>query len=135
MAAGVSAGLTPSQGRRFGVTVGAAFLLLAAVSWWRDHQNATSVLGGLGAALALAGLIIPTYLGPVERVWMRLAHTISKITTPIVMGAMYVLVLTPVGWLRRTLGGNPLVHGQQGAGFWRPRPEGARRSGSLRRQF
>ncbi len=28
---------------------------------------------------------------------MRLAHAISKVTTPIVMGVMYLLVLTPFG--------------------------------------
>ncbi len=41
---------------------------------------------------------------------MELAHLISKVTTPIVMGVMYLLVLTPVGLLRRTFGGNPMVH-------------------------
>ena len=135
MAAGVSAGLTPSQGRRFGTTVGGAFLVLAAVAWWRGHQYTTSVLAGLGAALTLAGLVVPTRLGPVERAWMRLARAISSVTTPIVMGVLYLAVLTPVGWLRRTLGGNPLVHREQGASFWRARPAGTARSGNLKRQF
>jgi hypothetical protein len=127
--------LTRSQGRRFGVTVGGAFLLLAAVVWWRGNDTAMTVFGLLGATLGLAGLVIPRHLGPVERAWMALAHAMSKVTTPVVMGAMYLLVLLPIGWLRRTLGGNPLVHRQEGTGFWRARPQGRRRSMSLRRQF
>jgi hypothetical protein len=41
--------LTAAQGRRFGLTVGAAFLVIAAIVWWRERPTATMVLGGLGA--------------------------------------------------------------------------------------
>lgn len=134
MAAGVPARLTAAQGRRFGLTVGGAFLLFAAIAWWRGHPTTTTVLGSLGGALAVAGLVIPTLLGPVERGWMKLAHLMSKVTTPIVMGVMYLLVLTPVGLLRRTFGGNPMVHTPEGGSYWKSRPKG-RRSGNLSRQF
>lgn len=134
MAAGIPARLTSAQGRRFGLTVGGAFLVFAAIAWWRGHPTTTTVLGTLGGTLSLAGLIIPTYLDPVERAWMQLAHLISKVTTPIVMGLMYIAVLTPIGLLRRTLGANPLVHKERASSYWRSRPEG-QRAGNLRRQF
>jgi hypothetical protein len=134
MAAGVPARLTAAQGRRFGLTVGGAFLVFAAIAWWRGHPTTTNVLATLGGVLTVAGLIIPTYLGPVERAWMKLAHVISKVTTPIVMGVMYLLVLTPVGFLRRLFGGNPMVHVAQNASYWKSRPEG-RRAGNLMRQY
>ena len=134
MAAGVPARLTPAQGRRFGLTVGGAFLVFASIAWWRNHPTTTSALGILGGALMLAGLLAPTYLGPVERTWMRLAHLISMVTTPIVMGVMYLVVLTPVGLARRLLGGNPMVHEAHHGSYWKPRPEG-KRSGDLTRQF
>jgi hypothetical protein len=127
--------LTAAQGRRFGLTVGSAFLLFAAIAWWRGHPITTTVLGTPGVLLALAGLAVPTRLGPVERAWMALAHVISRVTTPLVMGLMYLVVMTPVGVLRRAIGGNPLVHAEQASSFWRPRPAGARRSVSLKRQF
>jgi hypothetical protein len=134
MAAGVSARLTAAQGRRFGLTVGAAFLVFAALAWWRDHPTPSAILGSLGAALCVAGLVVPTHLGPVERAWMALAHYISKVTTPIVMGAMYVLVLTPAGLLRRRFGRNPMVHAAHNDSYWQSRPEG-KRAGNLTRQF
>lgn len=134
MEAGIPTGLTAAQGRRFGLTVGAAFVAIAAFVWWRGHLKTAAVLGGLGGALSLAGLVIPRQLGPVERGWMRLAHAISKITTPVVMGAMYLLVLTPIGAVRRILGGNPLVHQPGDTGFWKSRPPGRSR-GKLTRQF
>jgi hypothetical protein len=127
--------LTAAQGRRFGLTVGGAFVVLAGIAWWRGHPTVTAVLGGLGGVLALSGLVIPTQLGPVERAWMALARAISKVTTPVVMAVMYLIVLLPVGVLRRGLGGNPLVHAEQDHSYWRGRAAGARRSASMRRQF
>jgi Saxitoxin biosynthesis operon protein SxtJ len=134
MAERIPARLTAAAGRRFGTTVGLAFSVLAAIAWWRGHPTTTTILGGLGGTLLVAGLVIPTYLGPVERAWMGLAHAISKVTTPIVMGAMYLLVFTPVGWIRRITGGNPMVHAEVDHSYWRSRAEGARRS-SLERQY
>ena len=135
MAKGIRSRLTASEGRRFGLTVGAAFVVLAGIAWWRDHPTASTMLASLGGALILAGLIVPTHLRPVERGWMALAHAISKVTTPIVMGVMYLLVLTPVGFVRCRFGGNPLVHAQVDRSYWRARPEGSRRSRTLSRQF
>ena len=66
---------------------------------------------------------------------MALAHAISKVTTPIVMGVMYLGVLTPVGLLRRAFASNPMVHAPSKRGFWRERPADARRSRSMLRQF
>lgn len=134
MAAGVPARLTAAQGRRFGLTVGGAFLALATIAWWRSHPTTASVLAALGGVLCGAGLVIPTFLGPVERAWMKVAHLISKVTTPVVMGVMYLLVLTPVGLLRRMVGGNPMVHTAHDASYWKSRPEG-RRAGNLSRQY
>ena len=134
MAAGIPARLTAAEGRRFGLTVGGAFLAFAGIAYWRGHPTATNVLGILGALLSVAGLVIPTYLGPVERGWMRLAHLISKVTTPIVMGVMYLVVITPVGLLRRMFGGNPMVHQPEDHSYWHSRPEG-QRAGNLERQF
>jgi hypothetical protein len=135
MAARVSARLTAREGRRFGLTVGGAFLFLAGITWWRGHPTPTVVLGLLGGSLALAAVVLPTRLGPVERAWMALAHAISRVTTPIVMAVMYFAVLTPVGLLRRGFAPNPVRHEAGAAGFWKQRPVGSRRSGSLERQF
>ena len=60
MAAGVPARLTPAQGRRFGLTVGGAFLLLAAIAWWRGLPAITTILGvAMGLAIGI-GVSLPT---------------------------------------------------------------------------
>ena len=135
MESAAPARLTPKQGRSFGLTVGGAFLAIGAFLWWRGHLKTAVALGAAGFVLAAAGLAIPTRVGPVERAWMSLALALSKVTTPIVMGAIYFAVVTPTGIARRLFGGDPLAHRPTDAGFWKRRPEGARRTRSLHRQF
>jgi hypothetical protein len=108
MAAGVPARLTAAEGRKFGLTVGIAFGVFGAILMWRGKETLSTVLLSLGGVLVLAGLVVPTMLGPVERAWMGLAHLISKVTTPIFMGIVYFLVMTTMGFLRRRMG-SPLV--------------------------
>jgi len=115
--------------------MGGAFLVLAGLAWWRHRTLVAGSLGTLGGLFALAGLLIPTYLGPVERAWMKLAHAISLVTTPVVMGVMYFGIITPVGLIRRWIAQNPIRHRASETGFWKSRPAGKRRSASMERQF
>jgi hypothetical protein len=129
----VPARLSAAEGRKFGLVVGGAFLALAAVLLWRD-RNTLSLAGAvIGGLLIVSGLLIPTRLGPVQRGWMGLAHAISKVTTPIFMGIVFFLVITPIGLLMRTFGHRPLVHG--GPTAWFARTEEAGRRSNLQRQF
>ena len=134
MAKDVSAGLASRQGRRFGLTVGAAFLVFAGIALWRDHATSARVLAALGGTLVLLGVIAPRALLPVESAWMRLAHVLSRVTTPIILGAFYFLILTPIGLTRRAFGRRGLPRSRPGESMWTERAEGFRR-GDLTRQF
>ena len=118
MEARVPAGLTIAEGRKFGVLVGSVFLLLSLVSKWRGHAVAPSVLAPLGLLLVIAGVLVPGRLGPVYRGWMGLATVISRVTTPLFMGAVYFLVLTPMALIRRFAAGNPMRHTATEHGYW-----------------
>jgi len=133
LAAGIPARLTAAEGRKFGLTVGIAFLVLAAIVWWRDHLLLARIFGLLGGALVLAGLLLPAHLGPVQRGWMGLAHAISRVTTPIFMGIVFYVVMTPMGWLMRLFGRRTLVHPIKDGGFWQPVESGGK--SDLERQF
>ena len=134
MARGVPARLTVTEGRKFGVVVGGAFLVLGAVLTWRGHGTAASVVLLLGSVLIVAGLALPTRLGPVYRGWMAFALAISKVTTPIMMSVIYFLVLAPTGLLARLFGHRPLSRPRGNTSYWVSRPAGARR-GDMDHQF
>lgn len=133
MAAGIPARLSPAEGRKFAFTVGAAFLVLAALMFWRQHTLLLRIFGGLGVGLTVLGIVAPASLGPLNRAWMGLAHLISKVTTPIFMGAVFFLTITPISLLMRVFGKLPL-RPKTGASYWHERDVDARR-GDLTRQF
>ena len=126
--------MSPREGRRFGLTVGAAFLGLATVLWWREKGGAP-VFGTIGILLTLAGALIPSHLGPLQRAWMGLAHLISRVTTPVFMGVVYFGVLTPVALLRRAFGRNSLVASEHGGSYWVARDTGDPARSDMQRQF
>lgn len=135
MATGIPARLTSdAAGRRFALTVGGMFVALAAVTWWRGRLEVCVVFGILGALLILAGLTIPTRLGPVSRAWMGMAHLLSRVTTPMFLGIVFFVVVTPVGWLKRLFGSRPLYR-PPGSSAWITRPPDARRNSQMHRQF
>ena len=134
METGVSARLTPAEGRKFGLLVGGAFLVLTLLLWRRGHVIGASVAAVLAAGLIAGGLAAPSRLGPVYHGWMALAKMISKVTTPVFMGAIYFLVLTPAGLLARLLGHRPLSRARGATTYWHSRPAGARR-GEMDHQY
>ena len=92
---------SPRELRKFGLTVGGVFLLLATLSWYRGHVLPPRIMGALGVALFVPGLLVPSLLGPVERGWMRMAMVMGHVNTRIILGVLYYVVFTPVGFVLR----------------------------------
>lgn len=130
----VPARLSAAEGRKFAFTVGGAFLVLAAITFWRAHPMASAVFGGLSGSLLLAGLLLPARLGPLHAAWMGLAHLLSKVTTPIFMGLVFFMVITPTRGIMRVFGKTPLRAPRGVDSYWITREPDARRS-DLSRQF
>ena len=119
--------------RQFGLLVGGAFGVIAALMFWRHRPTAVVVpFAVLAASLVLAGATVPARLARVHAWWMGLALLLSKITTPIFMGVVYFIVLTPIGLLKGVFGGNRVTRSSDTG--WRARAADDRRS-VLARQF
>lgn len=57
---------------------------------------------------AVWGLTFPTTLRPIYRVWMRFGMLMSRITTPLLMGLVFYVGITPMGIVRRIMGKDSL---------------------------
>ena len=83
------------------------------------------------AALALAAISLaaPGLLRPLNRAWMFLGHILGYINTRIILGLIYLTIFTPIAFLFRLLGKDPLQRRYQpGAQSYRkdsrqPQPE------------
>ncbi len=115
--------------------MGGASLALAFVAWLGGRAFLAACLAAPGTILVLGGLGLPTRLGPIQRGWMAAARAISRVTSPLVMGVVFFLMVTPTGLLLRLLGKDPLVRAKDTEGFWVARPPGGQSPGSMERQF
>jgi hypothetical protein len=93
--------------RAFGITIGVVLGAIALVSFLFGGSHALWWLIG-GVAFAVAGLLAPGLLGPLNRLWFRFGLLLHHVVNPLVLGLMFFAVITPLGLLMRLLGKRPL---------------------------
>jgi len=76
------------------VLFGLFFPWLLERPWPRWPWVLFGVLGGMA-------LIAPLALGPVYKAWMQLGLLLNKVTTPLILGIVFFLVISPIGLVRR----------------------------------
>lgn len=111
--------------REFGLTTGGIIAVLFGlfVPWVfeRPIPRWPWVIAGV---LAAWGLVAPMSLQPVYRGWMKFGLLLSKVTTPIIMGIVFYLVVTPMGIVRRLTGNDSLARRFDGSASYRvPSPK------------
>lgn len=125
-----------SSDRAFGLVFAVVFLVIAgwpmihgeAVRWW-------SV--GISAGFALVAFIKPALLAALNRLWMKLGILMGKIVSPIALGILFYLVITPIGLLIRVSGKDPLrlKYDPEADSYWIPREPPGPPPGSMNNQF
>jgi hypothetical protein len=56
------------------------------------------------AAIALVAMVQPTILHSLNRTWGALGRLLHQAASPIAMGVIFFLCVTPIGWIMRLLG-------------------------------
>lgn len=97
--------MTDKELRKFALSVGATFIILFGfVLPWVFGKGWVLWPCIVGGALILWGLVHPSSLQPIYRGWMKLGVLLNKIVSPIVLGSMFFLVITPVALIIKLLG-------------------------------
>jgi hypothetical protein len=91
------------QNRKFGYTVGIAFLVLAALRAIIKHKYGW-VLPGVGGVLLVLALILPLWLNPVRILWDKIGHVLGIINTYVLLTVFYFVILTPLSLIMRLFG-------------------------------
>ena len=115
--------------KEFGLLVGGVFALLGL--WWIYRGKFLSpayALTVVGLALVFFGLVVPRLLVVPRKGWMKLAEVLAFVSTRIILGLIFFLVLTPIGLIKRAMGWDPL-HRRASTrdSYWLPYPPRDRR--------
>jgi hypothetical protein len=113
--------------RSFGFVFTVVFTIVALLPLWRGAPPRWWA-AAIAAVFGLAALVFPRALAPANRLWLRLGLLLHRIVNPIVMGAVFYLVVTPFGLamrMRRT-GLNAMRRLDKTAEtYWLPRADGS----------
>ncbi|MGE0118613.1 MAG: SxtJ family membrane protein [Dongiaceae bacterium] len=125
----------PSE-RSFGLTFATVFALLAGLLLWRGSGWWLAAIGL--AAVFLAGAVwAPGRLRGLNRLWLQFGLALHAIVSPLVMGGLFYLVITPFGVAARLLGKDflHLRFEPQAATYWIERRPPGPEPKTMRNQF
>ena len=92
-----------SSNRSFGIVFFIVFLLIALYPL--THNEEIRVWSSIISLIFLVlGLLNSKILTPLNKLWFKFGILLSKIISPLIMGIIFFLVVTPIGLLMRILG-------------------------------
>ncbi len=124
------------QARAFGLVFSVFFGILAV---WPllDHNPIRLWAGGLAFVFLFLSLVLPGTLDPLSRQWLRFGTLLHRIMSPIIMGVLFFIVLTPIALLLRLRGHDvlSLSFDPKRSSYWINREKPSTSSESMTNQF
>jgi len=122
--------------RAFGLVFAAVF---AIVGLWPLTGGGEPRLwaGAVALAFLVASLTVPRLLKPLNQVWFLFGMLLHKVVSPLVMGLIFFLTVTPIALVMRALGKDPLrlSRDDAAASYWINRAPPGPAPDTMRRQF
>ncbi len=125
-----------SSDRSFGFVFAGVFALIGG---WRLVHGAPPRWWALALAVAFAlvALAQPKLLHPLNRAWLMFGRLLHKVVSPLVMSAIFFLVVTPTAWIMRRRGKDVLSLRRRSdlSSYWIVREPAAPETETMTRQF
>jgi hypothetical protein len=96
------------------------FLAFAAWRWFGGQPDGWAIaLAAMAVVVGVPGLIAPALIRPIYTGWMMAAFPIGWTVSRVLLGAVFYLVVTPMGWFFRLTGRDALhLRRQTPATYW-----------------
>ena len=92
-----------SSNRSFGIVFFIVFFLIALYPLINNEDiRIWSLI--ISLIFLILGLINSRILNPLNKLWFKFGILLGKIVSPIIMGIIFFLVVTPIGFIMRILG-------------------------------
>lgn len=128
--------IPPPSDRSFGLVLAAVFAIIGLYPL--INQSPVRLWSiAIGGAFTLAALLVPKVLRPANLLWFRIGLLMHRIVNPVVMGAIYFVVIVPAGLAWRAVKRDPLRLRPDDAipTYWIKRTPPGPASDSLRHPF
>ena len=92
-----------SSNRNFGIVFFVVFLLIALYPLTYGGEIRIWLLI-ISTIFLILGLLNSKILTPLNKIWFKFGILLGKIVSPLIMGIIFFLVVTPIGFIMRLLG-------------------------------
>ena len=89
--------------RSFGIVFFVVFILIGFYPLLKDG-NLNIILILIGLIFLILGILNSRILTPLNKIWFKFGILLGQIISPIVMGIIFFLVVTPIAFIMRVLG-------------------------------
>ncbi|MBF0447575.1 MAG: hypothetical protein HQL67_05180 [Magnetococcales bacterium] len=126
-----------SSDRSFGFVFTVVFLLISAWPVYDRGEAPHLWAGGIALVFFLLSLLQPRLLAPLNRLWTRFGLLLNRITSPIILGLFFFVVLFPIALIMRLFGKRPLelAFDKDRASYWIEKEPAGPEPESMKHQF
>lgn len=127
--------LLPSN-TKFGFFFSVIFLSIAGyLSYYQLFVPAFFLLF-LSLLFFVISVFRPEYLGPLNHIWFKIGMILNMIVSPVVLGVIFFLLITPIGFLGKLFGRDALRKNKSNSEtFWLEREDKIIEPDSFKQQF
>jgi len=114
--------------RWFGLLLAVFLALIGLLVLWRvGSVRISAALGAAAVVLGGAYYLVPTLQRPMYDAWTLLFYPVGWTVSCVILAAVFYLVITPLGFLMRRVGYDPMDRKfePQTKSYWRPHRTGA----------
>ena len=91
-----------STNKSFGIVFSVVFLLIAVYPLF-NNENVRLWSLAVAIIFLILGLLNSKFLAPLNSIWFKFGLLLGRIVSPLVMGIIFFLVVTPIAFLMRIL--------------------------------
>ena len=122
--------------KRFGVFFSIVFILVATYAHLKFKSDFAIFALIPSAFFAVAAFLAPQILSPLNRLWFSLGLLLGKIISPIVLGLIFFVLITPVSLVTRLFGRDELKMKKRSVdSYWVDRTPPGHPSNNFKNQY
>ncbi len=122
-----------SSNRSFGIVFFIVFFIIAFWNFRGEIDQIRILPFIVSLVFLILGLINSKLLGPLNLIWIKFGEILGKFISPLIMGAIYFVIVTPIGVFMRFIGKDLLkIKFSKSNSYWIERQKNI---GPMKRQF
>lgn len=127
----------PGSNRSFGITFAVVFAIVALLPFVLHGEGFHLWAAVLSVAFLAAALLFPSVLAPLNRIWFKIGLLLHHVVSPVVLGLLFFVVVTPFALVVRLVSGKLLALEKESAApsYWKRREPPGPPPETVRNQF